>query len=288
MWKDCSCLFNNTDGHKINYGVKRIDGTDLKLSGHDGEGFILIHVSLCRYGNRGHNIPCIHHGTNRCFITTQNHGFAVDTNTLPSDWSVLFTNANDQTNEGIIHNKKPFFSVQFHPEHMAGPQDLEMLFDVFLTTVRQYKEDIGVVTSVRDQIQQLLKFEPLALPSDKKPKKVMILGSGGLSIGQAGEFDYSGSQASFKIILITINFTCSLLTKNLFCCLKSIRSVKYIQTQHSAELLNITCINFGLWFSLSSICYWWQNCIIMWCTCISGKTLSTLGRNVGIKKRASP
>ncbi|XP_015768681.1 PREDICTED: CAD protein-like [Acropora digitifera] len=148
-----------------------------------------------KYGNRGHNIPCIHHGTNRCFITTQNHGFAVDANTLPSDWSVLFTNANDQTNEGIIHDKKPFFSVQFHPEHMAGPQDLEMLFDVFLTTVRQYKEDIGVVTSVRDQIQQLLKFEPLALPSDKKPKKVMILGSGGLSIGQAGEFDYSGSQA---------------------------------------------------------------------------------------------
>ena len=173
----------------------------MKLSGHDGEGFILIHVSLCRYGNRGHNIPCIHHGTNRCFITTQNHGFAVDTNTLPSDWSVLFTNANDQTNEGIIHNKKPFFSVQFHPEHMAGPQDLEMLFDVFLTTVRQYKEDIGVVTSVRDQIQQLLKFEPLALPSDKKPKKVMILGSGGLSIGQAGEFDYSGSQASFKLLI---------------------------------------------------------------------------------------
>ena len=84
---------------------------------------------------------------------------------------------------------------------MAGPQDLEMLFDVFLTTVRQYKEDIGVVTSVRDQIQQLLKFEPLALPSDKKPKKVMILGSGGLSIGQAGEFDYSGSQASFNIII---------------------------------------------------------------------------------------
>ncbi|XP_067032291.1 multifunctional protein CAD-like [Acropora muricata] len=148
-----------------------------------------------KYGNRGHNIPCIHHGTNRCFITTQNHGFAVDTNTLPSDWSVLFTNANDQTNEGIIHNKKPFFSVQFHPEHMAGPQDLEMLFDVFLTTVRQYREDVGVVTSVRDQIQQLLKFEPLALPSDKKPKKIMILGSGGLSIGQAGEFDYSGSQA---------------------------------------------------------------------------------------------
>ena len=154
-------------------------------------------ISLYRYGNRGHNIPCIHHGTNRCFITTQNHGFAVDTNTLPSDWSVLFTNANDETNEGIIHNTKPFFSVQFHPEHMAGPQDLEMLFDIFLFTVRQYKQNIEHMISVKERIQQSLKFEPLVSPSDKRPKKVMILGSGGLSIGQAGEFDYSGSQVNY-------------------------------------------------------------------------------------------
>lgn len=152
-----------------------------------------------RYGNRGHNIPCIHHGTNRCFITTQNHGFAIDTNTLPPDWSVLFTNANDQTNEGIIHDTKPFYSVQFHPEHMAGPQDLEMLFDIFLLTVRQHKENIEHMISVKDRIQQTLKFEPLAPLSDKRPKKVMILGSGGLSIGQAGEFDYSGSQVNLII-----------------------------------------------------------------------------------------
>ena len=157
-----------------------------------------VHVSMlfpfCRYGNRGHNIPCIHHGTNRCFITTQNHGFAIDTNSLPSDWSILFTNANDQTNEGIIHNSKPFYSVQFHPEHMAGPQDLEMLFDIFLSTVRQHKQNVEPLMSVKEQIQQAIKFEPLVPPSEKKPKKVMILGSGGLSIGQAGEFDYSGSQ----------------------------------------------------------------------------------------------
>ncbi|XP_078362371.1 multifunctional protein CAD-like isoform X2 [Oculina patagonica] len=148
-----------------------------------------------KYGNRGHNIPCIHHGTNRCFITTQNHGFAVDTNSLPSDWSVLFTNANDQTNEGIIHNSKPFYSVQFHPEHMAGPQDLEMLFDIFISTVRQNKQNVEPSISVKERIQQALKFDPLVSPSEKRPKKVMILGSGGLSIGQAGEFDYSGSQA---------------------------------------------------------------------------------------------
>lgn len=64
---------------------------------------------LFRYGNRGHNQPCIHKGTDRCFITSQNHGFAVDPASLPEDWDVLFTNANDHTNEGIIHNTKPLF-----------------------------------------------------------------------------------------------------------------------------------------------------------------------------------
>ncbi len=64
---------------------------------------------ICRYGNRGHNQPCTHNGTYRCFITTQNHGFAVDPEDLPDDWSVLFTNENDKTNEGIIHDSKPFF-----------------------------------------------------------------------------------------------------------------------------------------------------------------------------------
>ncbi|XP_014672691.1 PREDICTED: CAD protein-like [Priapulus caudatus] len=90
-------------------------------------------------GNRSHNQPCTHHGTERCFITTQNHGFAVNAETLPADWSPLFTNANDHTNEGIVHQKKPFFSVQFHPEHMAGPRDLEDLFTVFLDAVRDWK-----------------------------------------------------------------------------------------------------------------------------------------------------
>lgn len=112
---------------------------------------------------------------------------------------MLFTNANDQTNEGIIHNTKPFFSVQFHPEHMAGPQDLEMLFDIFLVTVEHHKQNKEHMIAVKDQIHQALKFEPLLPPIDKKPKKVMILGSGGLSIGQAGEFDYSGSQVNHNI-----------------------------------------------------------------------------------------
>ena len=72
------------------------------------------------YGNRGHNQPCMLVGTEHCFITSQNHGFAVDESRMPAKWLPLFRNANDQTNEGIIHESKPFFSVQFHPEACAG------------------------------------------------------------------------------------------------------------------------------------------------------------------------
>ena len=64
---------------------------------------------VCRYGNRGLNQPCTHADTDRCFITTQNHGFAVDPASLDGDWSVLFTNENDHSNEGIVHSHKPFF-----------------------------------------------------------------------------------------------------------------------------------------------------------------------------------
>lgn len=62
-----------------------------------------------RYGNRGHNQPCIYDNTIRCFITTQNHGFAVDVANLPKEWQPLFTNANDKTNEGVVHTSKPFY-----------------------------------------------------------------------------------------------------------------------------------------------------------------------------------
>ncbi|KAM9797952.1 multifunctional protein CAD [Neosynchiropus ocellatus] len=148
-----------------------------------------------KYGNRGHNQPCIHQGTGRCYITSQNHGFAVDPGTLPPDWDVLFTNANDHTNEGIVHNQHPLFSVQFHPEHMAGPADLVGLFDVFLDTVREHREG-GASKPVKQRLLEHLAY-PASPPPEAmtRPKKVLILGSGGLSIGQAGEFDYSGSQA---------------------------------------------------------------------------------------------
>lgn len=140
-----------------------------------------------KYGNRGHNLPCLHRETGRCLLTSQNHGYAVDLAKLPSDWEELFVNANDQTNEGIVHRSKPYFSVQFHPEHHAGPQDTEFLFDVFLDSIKE------PTVSVPQLIKRRLRaITPESLP---RPRKVLILGSGGLSIGQAGEFDYSGSQA---------------------------------------------------------------------------------------------
>lgn len=147
-----------------------------------------------KYGNRGHNLPCIHHGTNRCFMTSQNHGFAVDVEKMNPEWEPLFTNANDQSNEGIIHKEKPFFSVQFHPEHTAGPEDLEVLFDLFLESVNDHKNNCNNL-SVKNRIIKKLMYVPNTPLDLSRPKKVLILGSGGLSIGQAGEFDYSGSQA---------------------------------------------------------------------------------------------
>jgi len=70
-------------------------------------------------------------GTDKCFITSQNHGYAVDTNTLGEDWEPLFINMNDGTNEGIRHKTKPFFTSQFHPEACGGPTDTEFIFDKF-------------------------------------------------------------------------------------------------------------------------------------------------------------
>ena len=83
-------------------------------------------------GHRSHNQPVRLCGTDRCFITSQNHGFAVDTDTLGSDWEPLFLNMNDGSNEGIRHKAKPFFSAQFHPEASSGPVDTEFLFDEFI------------------------------------------------------------------------------------------------------------------------------------------------------------
>ncbi|KAI6001789.1 hypothetical protein EDD15DRAFT_2541398 [Pisolithus albus] len=149
-------------------------------------------TSKMKYGNRGHNIPCTDALSGRCYITSQNHGYQVDAETLPSGWKELFRNANDGSNEGIYCETKPFFSVQFHPESTPGPRDTEFLFDAFIQNI------IDCISTNT--------FPPISLPGGRKEdndrlsprvnvQKVLILGSGGLSIGQAGEFDYSGSQA---------------------------------------------------------------------------------------------
>lgn len=84
-----------------------------------------------KYGHRSHNQPVRMVGTNRCFVTSQNHGYAVDEKMLGEDWQPYFINMNDGTNEGIKHKTKPYFSVQFHPEASSGPNDTEFIFDTF-------------------------------------------------------------------------------------------------------------------------------------------------------------
>ena len=135
-----------------------------------------------KYGHRSHNQPVQLVGTTRCFITSQNHGYAVDASTLPADWEPLFVNMNDGSNEGIRHKTMPWFSAQFHPEACSGPTDTEWMFDEFVALLSRLGDwsfsRLGEVTDI-----------------PKRPNKVLLLGSGALKIGQAGEFDYSGAQA---------------------------------------------------------------------------------------------
>ena len=136
------------------------------------------------FGNRGQNQPVLNHQTGECYITPQNHGYHIDTSTLQPGWKTLFTNANDGSNEGIGHETRPYFTAQFHPEACSGPTDTEFMFDTFLDACKSKQTDKKITF-------------PQRKPAPPKPniKKVLMLGSGGTSIGQAGEFDYSGGQA---------------------------------------------------------------------------------------------
>jgi len=93
-----------------------------------------------KYGHRSHNQPVIKMGTHLSYVTSQNHGYAINNNTLPHDWEPLFVNINDNTNEGMRHKTKPFFSTQFHPEASGGPVDTEYLFDEFMEMVKKNKK----------------------------------------------------------------------------------------------------------------------------------------------------
>ena len=139
-----------------------------------------------KYGHRSHNQPVRRVGPSQCFITSQNHGYAVDVATLPPDWEPLFVNMNDGSNEGIRHKTNPWFSAQFHPEACSGPMDTEWMFDEFVRTLSKTPSNSPSMgrTGGRGGFLQ-----------GNLPKKVLLLGSGALKIGQAGEFDYSGAQA---------------------------------------------------------------------------------------------
>ena len=156
-----------------------------------------------KYGHRSHNQPVQQVGTNTCFITSQNHGYAVDASTLPSDWEELFVNLNDGSNEGIRHKTNPWFSAQFHPEACSGPTDTEWMFDEFVKTLSPLPRNGEGFIFPSITGNRAFAFKRLGSFSDggqdrsgSAPiKKVLLLGSGALKIGQAGEFDYSGSQA---------------------------------------------------------------------------------------------
>ena len=164
-----------------------------------------------KYGHRSHNQPVQLVGTSKCFITSQNHGYAVDASTLPADWEPLFVNMNDGSNEGIRHKTMPWFSAQFHPEACSGPIDTEWMFDEFVKAL-QPNSPLPALPSVACAPQSLCSqqaiaplgecLNPAGSPLQSTPPKgergkgcVLLLGSGALKIGQAGEFDYSGAQA---------------------------------------------------------------------------------------------
>ncbi len=147
-----------------------------------------------KYGHRSHNQPVRMVGTERCFITSQNHGYAVDTSTLSEDWEPLFVNMNDGSNEGIRHKTNPWFSAQFHPEAASGPLDTEFLFDEFVRCLEGENAFYNIAALL--DLDELNDRRGSKNPhGTKKFSKVLLLGSGALKIGEAGEFDYSGSQA---------------------------------------------------------------------------------------------
>lgn len=103
-----------------------------------------------KYGNRAHNIPALDLTTGRCHITSQNHGYAVDMDTLPQEeWKEYFVNLNDGSNEGMIHKTRPIMSTQFHPEAKGGPLDSSFLFDHYLAQAEVYKLEQGLVIPSR-------------------------------------------------------------------------------------------------------------------------------------------
>jgi carbamoyl-phosphate synthase large subunit len=138
-------------------------------------------TSRLPYGHHGANHPVKDLDTGRIHITSQNHEFQVDAASIPpGDFYVSQRNLNDGSVEGLGHRKVPAFSVQYHPEGCPGPQDNQHLYDRFIEMVRSQAPVARAIAGMKDQ---------------RPPRKVLILGSGPIVIGQAAEFDYAGTQA---------------------------------------------------------------------------------------------
>src|SRR5881227_1329595 len=137
-------------------------------------------TSRLPFGHHGGNHPVLDLRTGRVTITSQNHEFQVDGDSLPRDsgFVVSHRNLHDGSVEGLIHARLPVRSVQFHPEGGPGPQDNQLIFDEFL----------DLVAGRPAPIAQILSRPP-------RPNTVLVIGSGPIVIGQAAEFDYAGTQA---------------------------------------------------------------------------------------------
>src|SRR5256884_237487 len=138
-------------------------------------------TSRLPYGHHGANHPVKDLDTGHVHITSQNHEFQVDAASIPDgDFYVSQRNLNDGSVEGLGHRTLPAFSVQYHPEGCPGPQDNQHLYDRFIDMVRSGAPLVKAVAGMKEQ---------------PRPRKVLILGSGPIVIGQAAEFDYAGTQA---------------------------------------------------------------------------------------------
>ena len=150
-------------------------------------------TSTLKFGHRGHNHPVfLKKDDKRGFITSQNHQYYMKPSPKSDEWVTMFEHLHDRSNAGIYNKNKPIFAVQFHPEGGGGPTDTSgFIFKTFLNSANEFK---GSGTVKKHWPPRVYTNTPTHHYSQKSIKKVLVLGSGGIQIGQAGEFDYTGSQ----------------------------------------------------------------------------------------------
>ena len=218
-------------------------------------------VIKMKYGNRGHNIPAklMIPEVDRCLITSQNHGYCLQDDQRPNNWEILFANKNDNSNEGIYNTKYPLFSVQFHPEARGGTNDAQFLFDIFDKVIKHKQQPISVIKKYFLNQTNCALIDNINTGNlqdqkkDNQQKKILVLGSGGLSIGQAGEFDYSGSQAikayreeGYQVVLINPNIATNQTSKDLADRIYYLPiNVQYVSQVIEKEKPNYITVSFG-------------------------------------------